>query len=158
MVAAAPAGSPTRIGRCQIRAPVGASATNYRRRVMRRALLVVLFVAGCSGTDSLPGFGGDSTAAFCKAARKLPDAAADFQAASVDDPAEFEADLRAAVDEYLAALDSVAAKAPSQVEKDVSVLRSAVDQYKFADAMEAKEPLDVYIAEHCPPPPTTDPV
>jgi hypothetical protein len=134
---------------------VGLGATNYRRSTMRRALLAVLFVAGCSGTDSLPGFGGDSTASFCKAARKLPDAAADFESASVDDPAEFEASLRAAVDEYLAALDNVAAKAPAQVEQDVSVLRSAVDQYKFADAMEAKEPLDIYIAEHCPPSTTT---
>ncbi len=122
---------------------------------MRRAVLIAVILAGCSGTDSLPGFGGDNTAAFCRAVRKLPDAAADFDRDAVEDPAEFEASLRAAVDEYLVTLDSAAAKAPPDVEKDISILRSAVDQYKFADAIEAKEPLDVYVAEHCPAPTTT---
>jgi hypothetical protein len=105
--------------------------------------------AGCSGTSSIPGLGGDSTAGFCKIARRLPDVAADLDPESVDDPATFDAELRAAVDTYLADLDELASRAPADLEKDIKLLMSAVDQYKFADAIEAKEPLDIYVAEHC---------
>jgi hypothetical protein len=122
---------------------------------MRTGPLVVLVALGlgagaCSSTPDLPGLGGDETAAFCRTARNLPDVAVDFVDVSVDDPTAFEDSLRDAVDRYLAALDDLATNAPDDLRKDISTLRSAVDQYKFADAFDAKEPLDVYVAEHCP--------
>jgi len=114
----------------------------------------LVLLAACGGTPGLPGIGGDSTAAFCKTARGLPAVAEEFDADSVDDPATFDAELRSAVDSYLAELDDLASRAPSDLEKDIRLLMSAVDQYKFADAIDAKEPLDIYVAEHCEPPTT----
>jgi hypothetical protein len=113
------------------------------------AILAVVVASACSGTSSIPGLGGDSTAGFCKIARRLPDVAQLLDPDAVDDPATFDAELRDAVDAYLHDLDELAARAPTDLEKDVKQLMSAVDQYKFVDAIEAKEPLDIYVAENC---------
>ncbi len=114
-------------------------------------LVAVISVASaCSSTPDLPGLGGNESAAFCKAARQLPEVASEFVDVPTDDPETFEPALREAVDAYIADLDAVAARAPGELDKHLSTLRSAVDQYKFADGLDAKEPIDVYVAEHCP--------
>lgn len=129
----------------------GLHAARIRARL--RAVLVgcgALVLTACSAPNSLPGIGGgNDDVAFCRIAARLPTAAELVPVESVDDPATFDATLRAAVDTYLEDLDAMSARAPKRVEQQIKLLMSAVDQYKFADAIDARVAVDEYIATTC---------
>ena len=91
-------------------------------------MCVATTFSACSGTSSIPGLGANNTAGFCKVAQKLPDVAAMLKPAVVDDPATFDKVFRDAVDAYLAELDLLATRSPKEIEKQILLLMSAVDQ------------------------------
>jgi hypothetical protein len=107
-------------------------------------------LGACSAPSSLPGIGGgNDDVAFCRSAARLASTADLLPVESVEDPATFAAKLRAAVDAYLENLDAMSARAPRRVEQQIKLLMSAVDQYKFADAIDARVAVDEYIATTC---------
>jgi hypothetical protein len=69
--------------------------------------------------------------------------------ANISDPHTFDLVLAAAVRDYTAILDKIADRVPDDLRRRVLLLRSAVEQYKFADAITARAPLDDWASQHC---------
>lgn len=129
-----------------------ASATRWTRSVAATFIgfAVLVSVAACSAPGGLPGIGdGNDDVAFCRIAAQLPTAADLVPLESLDDPASFDATLRAAVDTYLENLDAMSARSPRRTEQQIKLLMSAVDQYRFADAIDARVAVDESIAATC---------
>lgn len=85
----------------------------------------------------------------CQLMAQLPAAAQRIASVSPKNPGAFDGALRDAVGQYVATLDRIAQKVPSDLRRQIEVLRSAVQQYKFADAIDARAPLDDWAADHC---------
>jgi hypothetical protein len=116
---------------------------------------VPLLTAACSGSGSggsavaAVGTSTTDTRATCALIQHLQHTADGLAAAPLADPARANAALRAAVADYTRTLDEIAARVPSALRLKVEVLRAAVQQYKFADALAARAPLDSWAADHC---------
>ena len=130
-------------GRSTTRATLGALA----------ALVVGVGTACGGGGGSIPGLGGDH--GFCTVSQRLPAAAEFVDAAAVDDPDAFDESFQMAVDDYVQTLQDLRERGPSSLRRDLDLLISAVQQYKFDDALTAAEPLRRYLADHCESPTTT---
>jgi hypothetical protein len=132
---------------------------------VRTRVLVVAALAGaaclgaaCSGggggSASGDGVGGlsanaSTTRATCTLLERLPHAADALTKVPLNDPQRFEAAMNAAVADYTRTLDDIAPRVPAKLRREVEVLRSAVQQRKFADAQAARAPLDDWAADHC---------
>jgi len=112
------------------------------------AIVVAIASGACSATSNVPGLG-DEGGGFCRVAQRLPGAADFIEDVPIEDPEASEAALARAVDDYLLTLEDLANRAPVDLERDIKLLMSAVQQYKFADAITAAQPLRVYISENC---------
>ncbi len=136
------------------------------RRAARRVVgglsiaAAVLLGAACSGSSSGSTVGSGATGvsatvsaaatrATCAQIRRLPLAAQPLVNVPLSDPVRFDAALRVAVAAYTHTLDAIASSGPASLRRPVEVLRSAVEQHKFADAQAARAPLDDWAAEHC---------
>jgi hypothetical protein len=114
------------------------------------SLFALLALSACSATGSVPGLGdGDGDGGFCRVAQRLPEAAELVQDAPIDDPVAWDEAFTRALDDYVLTLEDLANRAPVDLERDIKLLMSAVEQYKFADAITAAQPLRVYISENC---------
>ena len=118
--------------------------------------LAVALGAGCSGSGGggplaaiTGGDSGASTRQTCALIRQLSDAAKPVLAAPNNDPAKADAALEAGVRQYATTLDRIAARVPDALRHQIELLRSAVEQYKFKAAIDARAPLDDWAAEHC---------
>lgn len=120
------------------------------------AAVVVAVGSGCSGgSGDVSGLGGDH--GFCAVSARLPAAAEFVDVAAVEDPDAFDESFQMAVDDYVQTLQDLRERGPSDLRRDLDLLISAVQQYKFDDALSAAEPLRRYLADNCEPTTTTLP-
>jgi len=129
-------------------------------RCARIAVLVVAGVAlmGCSGGGPFGDGGTDST---CTLIQRLGATADRVERADVTDPDEFERALDDAVMQYVEIADDLLDAAPDELHDTLRALKAAVEQYRFADAVEARAALDEFAARECglrAPAPTTSTV
>lgn len=117
--------------------------------------LAAVLAAGCTsgGGGALAAIkgGGDraSTRQTCALVSQLADAAKPVLAVPGNDPAQADAALKAGVRQYVATLDRIATRVPDALRRQVELLRSAVEQYKFKAAIDARAPLDDWVAANC---------
>ncbi len=116
---------------------------------------VAVATAACSGSSTggsavaAVGTSRTDTRATCVLIQHLEHTADSLATTPLADPARANAALRAAVADYTRTLDEIADRVPTALRAKVEVLRAAVEQYKFADALAARAPLDGWAAEHC---------
>jgi hypothetical protein len=104
---------------------------------------------GCSGDDDgSTGING-SAQAVCTLVERLDGTGDDVAAADVKDPSRFNDALDDAVEQYTEVLDDLDEVAPPELRDDVERLRAAVEQYRFADGLEAHAALDAYASRAC---------
>jgi hypothetical protein len=134
----------------------GRGRPSARRALAGASLLALAAVgAGCTGSstprDGLGSAGTNATdtRAACALIQQLQHTADRVTAVPLSDPARSSAALRSAVADYVRTLDSIAVRVPTALRAKVELLRSAVQQYKFADAIDARVPLDDWAADHC---------
>ena len=115
------------------------------------ALLVSAGLAGCSN-----GGGGGSGGALvgdpevvCTLIERLDATGKDVAAADVRDPAAFGDALDSAVQQYTSVLGDLEQVAPTSLRTDVERLRASVEQFRFADGVEAHAALDTYRTRNC---------
>lgn len=124
------------------------------RRARRTALLLLsVALAACGGGGS----GGARANRACPLVDRLHDSADLVAEVDLADPDAFLGALDQAVTEYTATLDRLVEVAPADLRDDLTELRSAVEQYRFDDAVAARAPLDAYAERHCPSPASGQP-
>jgi hypothetical protein len=118
-------------------------------------VLASIALGACSGGGPFgDGDGGDTT---CKLIERLGRSADRVERADINDPDEFDAALSDAVVEYGRIVDDLLDRAPESLQDDLRALRAAAEQYRFADAADARAAVDEYAASECglEAPPTT---
>jgi len=115
-------------------------------------VLAALGATACSGSTASPlgaPTGGTDDHEVCGWITDLAHTGDDLARAPVADPTRFDAAFAHAVASYLATLDRIADHVSNPLQHQVELLRSAVAQHKFADAEDARAPLDDWAAQHC---------
>ncbi|HEX5614294.1 MAG TPA: hypothetical protein VFZ83_03995 [Acidimicrobiia bacterium] len=113
----------------------------------RIGLVVLAFaVAGCTGGSPFSDGGTDST---CTLIERLGATADRVERADVSDPDEFQTALDDAVAQFVEVADDLLDTAPDELHDDLRALKAAAEQYRFADAVEARATLDEYAAREC---------
>jgi hypothetical protein len=105
--------------------------------------------AACSGGGDAAEAGGAGDRAVCDLLERLDRTGERVANADAADPTAFEAALSDAVEEYLAVLDELHDAVPAELRDDVERLRVAVEQYRFADGVDARAELNAHGAESC---------
>ncbi len=116
--------------------------------------LTVAIAAGCStggssSSDLGTGTEAANTQAVCNLIAQLPQSAALLQQADLRNPQTFSKDLDAAVKQYLGILDQIETRVDSKLLPTVKQVRSLVAGHHFAEAGDARVPLDTWTADHC---------
>jgi hypothetical protein len=123
---------------------------------VRRALVCIVVgacVATCaacssSGKSGSPTIGGRKV--VCSLVDQLDRTGAAVEQADVKDPAAFDRALAHAVKGYVSVLDDLRGTVPDDLRDDVEHLRAAVEQYRFADGVDARAAIDAYAQRTCP--------
>ncbi|HEY3834840.1 MAG TPA: hypothetical protein VGO03_21305 [Acidimicrobiia bacterium] len=118
------------------------------------ALGLTLVLAACStggggGSDLGSGTQPVNNRVVCGYVAQLPNSAAALQRADVRDPAQFSTVLDTAVKQYVATLDQIAPLIDPKLKSTVSNVRKLVVAHEFAQANDARVPLDTWTADHC---------
>ena len=122
---------------------------------MRRALACIV-VGACAATGAACSSSGKSgsptvggTKVVCSLVDQLDRTGATVEQADVKDPAAFDRALSNAVKGYVRVLDDLRDAVPGDLRDDVEHLRAAVEQYRFADGVEARAAIDAYAHRTC---------
>jgi hypothetical protein len=100
-----------------------------------------------SGKSGSPTIGGASV--VCSLVDRLDRTGGTVEQADVKNPAAFDRALSNAVKGYVSVLDDLHDAVPADLRDDVEHLRAAVEQYRFADGVEARAAIDAYAHRTC---------
>lgn len=108
-------------------------------------MLMSLVLAGCGGGGGVA----ESADRVCPLMKRLHDSGKIMAEADLADPDHFLAARDDAVAEYVTTLDRLVEVAPDDLRDDVTTTRSAVEQFRFDDAVASQAPIDEYADRHC---------
>lgn len=109
-------------------------------------VVAALALAGCSGRGP---FGDERAGSTCTLIQRLGATADRVERADVTDPDAFEQALDDAVVQYVEITDDMLENGPDELHDTVRALQAAAQQYRFADAVDARAALDEYAAREC---------
>ena len=113
-------------------------------------LVVALAIAGCSGgSGSSKGASSTGSGKACALIATLDETTASVAHLDVSNPDAYKQGLDAAVTKYADTVRQLKGEVPTDLGPDLDRLEAAVHQYRFDDAVAAKQSLDSYAADKC---------